>query len=446
MTNGRKLKLLMCSAAVISCLLFQSTFAVTNSPPSLDWIQQLGTSRSDIYYDVSTDGLGNVYASGYSEGNLPGPNAGGYDVLVSKYNAAGSLLWNHQLGSAGDEQSFGVSSDHLGNVFVTGYTSGNLAGANAGSDDAFAARYDSAGNLIWSRQWGTSGAERSNGAAADGLGNVYIGGVVAAGGGIGDAFVLKYDSVGSLLWSRQFGTNNSDGVNGLATDGLGNVYFAGYSAGSLSGTNIGVGDAIVGKFDPSGNLLWTRQFGTTASDEAIRVATDNLGNVFVVGDTEGSLGGTNAGRTDAFISKFDSSGNLVWSRQLGMSSGDFSAGVSADNKGNVYLVGYTEDSLGGTSAGEFDMYVTKYDSNGNQIWIRQLGTSGDDEFRGVAADSLGSLYVAGFAGGSLAGPFKGGFNDTIIAKFSDVPEPQTIALLVIVPFCLTQLRKQSLRS
>src|SRR5215207_785326 len=209
--------------------------AVGGPQPTLDWIRQLGTSNSDINYDVSTDGLGSVYTSGYTQGSLAAPNAGGslgFDVLVTKYNSAGNLVWTRQLSSSGDEESFGLSADRLGNVFVAGYTTGNLAGTNAGGDDAFIARYDAGGNLIWTRQLGSGGQERASSVASDGIGNAYVAGVTAgslAGGSSGstDAFLFKLDVTGNIVWQRQFGTSGFDGIDGLAADALGNIYFSG---------------------------------------------------------------------------------------------------------------------------------------------------------------------------------------------------------------------------
>ena len=88
-------------------------------------------------YGVSADGLGNVYISGYTGGSLGGPNAGGNDAFVSKYDAAGNFQWTRQLGTSASDLSYGVSADGLGNVYFSGYTLGSLGGPNAGGDDAF---------------------------------------------------------------------------------------------------------------------------------------------------------------------------------------------------------------------------------------------------------------------------------------------------------------------
>src|SRR4051812_30188952 len=108
---------------------------------SIEWIRQLGTTTFDQSNAVSTDGTGNVYTSGYTGGNLGGPNAGYDDAFVSKFNAAGNLLWTRQLGTADDDFSSGVSADGLGNIYISGNTHGDLAGPNAGAVDTFLSKF-----------------------------------------------------------------------------------------------------------------------------------------------------------------------------------------------------------------------------------------------------------------------------------------------------------------
>ena len=126
---------------------------------SIEWTRQLGTSSTDRSNGVSADGLGNVYISGCTDGSLGGPNAGGDDAFVSKYDAAGTLQWTRQLGTSSTDLSHGVSADGLGNVYISGYTDGSLGGPNAGSYDAFVSKYDAAGTLQWTRQLGTSATD-----------------------------------------------------------------------------------------------------------------------------------------------------------------------------------------------------------------------------------------------------------------------------------------------
>lgn len=179
----------------------------------------------------------------------------------------------------------------------------------------------------------------------------------------------------SIEWTRQLGTSSSDYSQGVSADGLGNVYISGRTSGSLAGPIVGADDAFVSKYNAAGTLEWTRQLGTSSSDPSYGVSADGLGNVYISGWTGGSLDGPNAGLSDAFVSKYDAAGTLQWSRQLGTSTTDASRGVSADGLGNVYISGYTGGSLGGPNAGSSDAFVSKYDAAGTLQWTRQVGSS-----------------------------------------------------------------------
>jgi beta-propeller repeat-containing protein len=121
------------------------------------------------------------------------------------------------------------------------------------------------------------------------------------------------------------------------------------------------------KFDGDGHRLWTRQLGTSGSDIANGVATDRDGNVYVVGYTEGALGAPTKGRLDAWVIKFDGHGHRLWSRQPGTSATDVAQGVATDTEGNVYVAGYTEGSLGGPNQGSLDAWVIKFDGDGHRL-------------------------------------------------------------------------------
>ena len=149
------------------------------------------------------------------------------------------------------------------------------------------------------------------------------------------------ESAYPVSWGRQLGTAGSDQCHGVSADALGNVYICGFTTGALGGANLGSLDAFVSKYDAQGRLLWTRQLGSTEEDQAESVSADGLGNVYIAGFTAGSLNVPNAGGYDAFVSKYDADGKLEWTRQFGTSADDESTGVSADGLGNVYVTGYT---------------------------------------------------------------------------------------------------------
>ena len=226
---------------------------------SLEWTKQLGTSGSDYASGVAIDSNNNVYITGYTNGNLDGPNAGQSDVILAKYNSDGTLEWTKQLGTSSNDYANGVAIDSNNNVYITGSTTGSLGGANAavGSFDAFLAKYNSNGDVVWTKQLGTTSSDQAYGVAIDSNNNVYItgstygslGGANAAVGSV-DAFLAKYNSDGTVEWTKQLGTSSYDQANGVAIDSNNNVYITGYTDGSLDGSNAGSYDVFLAKYAP----------------------------------------------------------------------------------------------------------------------------------------------------------------------------------------------------
>ncbi len=280
-----------------------------------------------------------------------------------------------------------------------------------------------------SYQLGTSSNDEANGVATDSSGNVYVtggtgGALDGTNAGNKDLFVVKYNSSGTKQWTKQLGTSSNDNASGVATDSSGNVYVTGITSGGLDGnTNAGSSDIFLVKYNSSGTKQWTKQLGTSSSDFARGVATDSSGNVYVTGITIGGLDGTNAGNWDLFVVKYNSSGTKQWTKQLGTSSSDFARGVATDSSGNVYVTGYTKGGLdGNTNSGQEDLFVVKYYDNGTKDWTRQLGTSNGDYASGVATDSSGNVYVTGGTGSGgccvgLDGTNAGG-NDLFLVKYN----------------------------
>jgi hypothetical protein len=212
----------------------------------------------------------------------------------------------------------------------------------------------------------------------------------------------------------------------VATDATGNVFITGIAIRAFDGVHAANNDAFVAKYAPDGTLKWTRQLGSPFTDFALAVATDASGNVFITGNTEGSLDRPNTGEFDAFVSKFTPDGLLAWTRQLGTSSREESNGVATDAFGNVFITGITLGALGGHNAGGRDSFVSKYTNDGNLLFIRQLGTSEDDYSTGVTTDSSGDVFITGVTYGALGGP-QAGNGDAFVVKLS-VPEPSTLLL------------------
>jgi uncharacterized protein (TIGR03437 family) len=381
--------------AVISCGLARGQV--------IQWARQFGTPGTDYGYAVAT-APNAVYAAGDAvNGAFPGAtSAGRGDAFVSKLDLDGNVVWSRQFGTPEADTAYGLAADASG-VYVIGTTKGALQGANTGGADIFVRKYDPSGNELWTRQFGGSGGadDQGTGAAVDATG-LYVTGWIAGnlpgqsgnGGVNNDAFVRKYDFNGTELWTRQFGTTNVEKAYGVAVDSSG-VYVAGETNGELA-TAVGGADYFLRKYDAAGNVVWTRQFGTNTTDGGSYgggVAVNSSG-VYVAGGTTGTFTGQTkvGGLWDAFVQKYDLNGNAQWVRQFGTDSGDFGYGVAVGPQ-HVYVAGQAVSGV----------FLWRFGFNGTDAGNVQRGTFNTYGLA-VATDASGAYVTGGAGHNQIGEP------------------------------------------
>jgi hypothetical protein len=223
--------------------------------------------------------------------------------------------------------------------------------------------------------------------------------------------------VPNYLWAKGAGGNGMDNGNSVATDASGNIIVTGYftsasiTFGTITLTNAnstGIADIFIVKYDAGGNVLWAKSAGGSDWDHGISVSTDTGGNVLLTGYfassliTFGTATLTNAGNFDIFLVKYDAGGNVLWAESGGGSASDVCNSVSTDAGGNTLLTGYFSSStitFGTTTltnAGNSDMFLVKYDTGGNVLWAKSEGGSAFDKGNSVFTDTGGNILVAGF--------------------------------------------------
>jgi hypothetical protein len=274
----------------------------------------------------------------------------------------------------------------------------------------------------WASRAGGTGHDYGTGIAVDSEGNTYLCGYfrgqarfedyALAGKGEADIFLAKYDRLGKLVWVRQAGGSADDFARAVTIDAEGNCYltgsfqsptvdFGGESLKRNSDTEI-----FVAKFDSSGKVLWVRQAGGTGggSGNSITVASD--GYVYVCGYFSGDttfsdLTLKNAGFNDIFVARYDTNGELDWVRQIGGAGDDAAAAVAVDAQGNCYITGGFEDdvrfsrTITLSSAGLVDSFVAKLDNTGRTVWAQRAGGPNTDIGYGIALDPHGNVIVSG---------------------------------------------------
>ncbi len=385
---------------------------------------QLGTADHERAWSTAVDADGYVYVAGHTIGALGGPNAGSLDAFVRRYSPSGQTVWTRQFGTPRRDDATAVAVDPAGNLFVAGETSGSMDGSmDTNQVDGFVRKYDPAGTVIWTRQFGTGEEETVHGAAADADGNVYVVGLTygplsGANRGSSDAYVRKYSPDGDHLWTRQFGTSMPDGAYDVAIGTGGTVIIVGSTSGTMSGPSAGSYDAYVRGYTPAGNLTLQRQFGTSGLDGARGVTVNQDGSIIVVGSTTGDLvPGASTGADDTFIRKYTAAGTHSWTRQFGTGRITFALAVAVDQDGGLYLAGSTFGALVGTELPVLTAaYVRAYSADGAVSWTRQFGSSGVASGADVAVHG-GSVYVTGYVQLATLGDQSYGGEDAYIRRF-----------------------------
>jgi hypothetical protein len=375
-----------------------------------------------------------------------------YDAFVAKLDANGALIWNTFLGGNAETDGRGVAVDGSGNVYIAGISHGPWGtpvrayrGA-VGEEDAFAAKLDTNGALIWNTFLGSSVFDSGRAVAVDGSGNVYVTGTSDGPWGTPvrafsseDAFVAKLDTNGTLIWNTFLGGSAIDFGSAVAADGSGNVYVAGASDATW-GTPVrrfsGGRDAFAAKLDTNGALIWNTFLGGSGDVSGRGLAVDGSGNVYVAGYSSATWGtpvSAYSGGLDAFAAKLDTNGALIWNTFLGSSNVDFGFAVAVDGSGNVYVTGES-DAMWGTPVhafgGDGDAFAAQLNGNGALIWNTFLGGSGYDYSVAAAMDGSGNVYVAGSSDRTWGTPvraFSGGDDDAFVAKLSASISPATLA-------------------
>jgi hypothetical protein len=351
--------------------------------------------------------------------------------FVSHSIHAQNYLWAKRAGGSDLDEGKGIATDASGNVITTGYFASpliafgntNLVNSSTGIYDAYLVKYDSNGNLLWAKKIGDTGSDTGRSVCVDTLGNIIIAGAfssatltigntVLTNNGWDDAFIAKFNPNGNLIWAKSFGGINVDYSNSVSTDSNGNIIFCGsYSSPTCSfdGTvlnNQGSFDIFLTKLNPSGTILWTKNIGGSFFEVDATVKYLSNGAVVLSGSFASQslvLENTtlnSVGETDIFLAKFSSNGNVIWAKSFGGSDHDFNSQISIDNNDNIYQTGdFTSLTMNiGTNSinnsGEYDAYICKFDTNGNELWSKSYGGPGFDYGNTITIDNNENIFTA----------------------------------------------------
>ena len=362
-------------------------FAKFNSSGKRIWCTYYGGENHDIATSVSTDNYGNYLIAGSTE-SLNGISTnnsyqnnyfGKYDAFVARFNSQGHRMWGTYYGGKETDKISSICVCQENFFVIAGHTKSdsNIATTNAyqvklnGEFDAFIAKFDLTGELIWSTYYGDKKDEVYPKIRCDQLGNIY------------------------LICSTESQSNVT-------------------TVGSYQEKYSGKEDILLVKLDELGNRIWGTYYGGPDFERSIDVVSDLLGNIYILGITSSLTGISTPGSFqqnfkgtklfgDLFIVKFDSFCNRLWGTYYGGSSGEFPSKMIVDSDNNLIIIGATEsndfnvspDALQISKSGSQDGFILKMDDQGNRIWSTYFGGIGSESCNGIALDQNGNFYITG---------------------------------------------------
>ena len=420
----------------------------------------LNKSFGGLYPDrgnaVTTDVNGNIYMTGETFspsldfGNnivltAPGlTGTGNCEFFLTKFDELGNALWSKKGGGSLTDRGYGVVVDNTGNLVVAGHYYGTatfdtVTRTSAGNLDAFIAKYDTSGNIMWFHDGKDAAQSSVRGLAYDNNGNTLITGyygsstgttitldnVVLTTAGQRDIFAAKYNADGIIQWGISAGgVNSSEEGKAIACDVNGNIYLTGMFKDTAYFGNItlfgnGNTDIFIAKYNPQGQILWAKSAGGPNADVGYSISVDGNGNLYVGGniDSLAYFGSTTVhvnadSMTDAFVAKYDIDGNFKWIVNVGGQDDDNCSRVIADTEGNCFAFGnfrstssagakFGNSELTATSISVDDIYFMKVSPTSEILWVKQAGGSDLDKISDATINSKGKILVTGYYRGYL---------------------------------------------
>ncbi len=281
-------------------------------------------------------------------------------------------------------------------------------------------------NWEWAQSAGGKELDYANGIVNDSDGNAYVAGSFngtatfgdkqLTSAGFFDIYIAKYSPAGKVLWVFQAGGSEGDEAYGLTIDSNNSLYVTGYFSGKATFgdkqlTSLGNRDFFIAKLNPDGKLLWVQPGGGSEDEFGKAITTDNKGNIFVTGifhttSTFSKKIISSKGKEDVFLANYSTDGNLKWIKSIGGGGRDEATAIEADANGNSYLTGWFTGLVDFgktklTASGDDDIFIAKYNSNGEEVWANQAGGfKGADRSYGITVDPQGNSYITGSFNGS----------------------------------------------
>lgn len=353
---------------LLVCCAWVSSFAQPVAPEVL-WTRTFGGPRFEKANAITPTSDGGFVLVHMSSSY----GAGDFDRYVVKTDSNGILLWDSIYGGPDWDETWAVWECADGGFVLVGTTKsfGN------GWWDGYVSKIDSVGNELWSRTYGSDGADGFfDGAATPDGGCAFAGNY-----GSGQFYLVRTDAAGDTLWTRTYGGDSGERAWAMESTADGGFILAGYTDSDTTGGK----DVYLVKTDSAGNAEWTRTIGGEADDQAWDIAQTADGGYVVTGVSVSAA----TGDEDVLLTRLDAEGGATWSRIYGGADNDRGYCVSEESDGGFLIAGYT----GSYGAGATDGWLLKTDAWGELLWSQPYGGGDSEEFTKIIHYSDGYMAV-----------------------------------------------------
>jgi len=426
---------------------FLLLFISTNifSQTAVDWYNANGGSEYETVYGTTKTSDGGYIALGgtsSSDYDIDTTNRGGSDAFIIKYDSLGNKEWMLTFGGSSNELFSGVCETLDGEYVILGQTNsvtGNLENLNYhGGNDLWVLKIDANGNIIWNYLYGGSLDEFSKEIipANDG-GFIILANTKSDDGDVSnligyiDAWIIKIDNTGNIVWEKTYGGTNWDILRKIKSTSDGYVVTGETTSNTINGFN-GDYDVYLLKVNNYGNIIWEKAFGGSNTDQAFSLDLSADYSYIIGGRTysnDSIMSSTVYGNGDAFVMKIDSSGSFIWETTIGGSEEDAFWGICATSNNEYIAVGQTESNdIDITSDncynhGYIDGFYALIDNNGSKLLSGTLGGDGNDILKSTYYSTDGKYITIGETKSSYGDIHNSygdyGTSDIVIAKFSN---------------------------
>ncbi|MCE3279898.1 MAG: hypothetical protein K0S44_2089 [Bacteroidetes bacterium] len=410
------------------------------------WAKRFGYNNSNEGGTAITmDRFGHLYQTGYIGIGL------NYNIFLMKYDTLGNSIWYKTSAVSDNNSSRSIQTDSLGNIYIAGsfygdsITFGSITLHNKGWSDIFITKYDSLGNVVWAKQIGGSDTDRLNDFHIDHNDNLILTGLFGdslvfgnnivvhpPGYSSSNFFIAKLDTYGNGVWAKTSSAiyEQAEGT-AISSDSSGNIFVAGtFTSPGLTFGNIQLNnidttysltEIFIVKYNEQGNVIWAKAASGNSGDYCSDICVGPTNDLYLIGGFKSmnfSIDGfnvTNANNTgntwDAFIAKFDDSGNVMWLKKEGGFNDDIGRCIEVDKNGSFHVFGgFTSAPLqfsGSITVTSGPLFYGQYDKFGNILWINGAGNGSGAGAGGMYSDGSKNIYLTGAFNGSGLGFYNG---------------------------------------